>query len=181
MEGKIRAVQYARENKIPVFGICLGMQCMVIEYGRNVLGLKKATTSEINPRSEEPVIDMMADQKKIINKGGTMRLGAYVCKLKEGSLAHQIYGEESIKERHRHRYEFNNDYLEQYHQGGMITSGMNPKSGLVEIVEVPDHPHFIGVQFHPELKSTVANPHPLFVKMVSASLQYSKTKNNTNQ
>jgi len=181
MEGKIRAVQHARENRIPVFGICLGMQCMVIEYGRNVLGLKKATTSEINPRSEEPVIDMMADQKKIINKGGTMRLGAYVCELKKDSLAYEIYGQESIKERHRHRYEFNNDYLEQYHQGGMVTSGINPKSGLVEIVEVPDHPHFIGVQFHPELKSTVINPHPLFVKMVSASLQYSKTKNNTNQ
>jgi CTP synthase len=171
IEGKINAVKYARENKVPFFGICLGMQCAVIEYARNVLGLADAHSSEMNPETSHPVIDLMEEQKNVTNKGGTMRLGAYACKLEKGSTAHQIYGKLNIQERHRHRYEFNNAYLEQFKTAGMIPTGMNPESNLVEIVEIKDHPFFIGVQFHPEYKSNVANPAPLFVHFVKAVLK----------
>ena len=171
IEGKINAVKYARENKVPFFGICLGMQCAVIEYARNVLGLEDAHSSEMNPETTNPVIDLMEEQKTVTNKGGTMRLGAYACKLEKGSLAHHIYGKLNIQERHRHRYEFNNAYLEQFKAAGMIPTGINPESNLVEIVELKDHPFFIGVQFHPEYKSNVANPAPLFVHFVKAVLK----------
>ncbi len=171
IEGKINAVKYARENKVPFFGICLGMQCAVIEYARNVLGLADAHSSEMNPETTNPVIDLMEEQKTVTNKGGTMRLGAYACKLEKGSLAHHIYGKLNIQERHRHRYEFNNAYLEQFKAAGMIPTGMNPESNLVEIVELREHPYFIGVQFHPEYKSNVANPAPLFVQFVKAVLK----------
>jgi CTP synthase len=176
VEGKITAVRFARETGLPFFGICLGMQMAVIEYGRNVLGIKDAQSSEMNVHATEPVIDMMEEQKKITAKGGTMRLGSYPCEIKEGSLAHDIYGSTSISERHRHRYEFNNRYLEQYEGTGMIASGRNPETGLVEIMEIPDHPFFIGCQYHPELKSTVENPHPLFVHFVGAAKQFNETK-----
>jgi CTP synthase len=170
LEGKIQAIKYVRENKIPFLGICLGMQCSVVEFARNVLGLD-ASSTELNPKSKHPVIDMMEEQKKITTKGGTMRLGAYACKIKKGSKANQIYGETMIHERHRHRYEFNNKYLEQIEEAGLKATGVNPDSGLVEIVELKDHPWFVGVQFHPELRSTVVNPHPLFVKFVEAAME----------
>lgn len=176
MEGKIETVRYVRENKIPFFGICLGMQCAVIEFSRNVLGIKDASSTELNPKTKHPVIDMMEDQKKITEKGGTMRLGAYACKLKKGSKAQHTYGESLVYERHRHRYEFNNKYLDQLEEAGMRAVGVNPESNLVEIVELKDHPWYIGVQFHPELKSTVLNPHPLFVKFVEAAIGYKKVK-----
>lgn len=170
MQGKIEAIRYARENKLPFFGICLGMQCAVIEYGRHVLGLENASSTELNAHTPHPVIAMMEDQKHIANKGGTMRLGAYPCHLRKGSLAAQIYRKNDIAERHRHRYEFNNTYLQAYEQAGMQATGINPDSGLVEIVELPSHPWFLGVQFHPEYKSTVEHPHPLFVSFVKACL-----------
>jgi CTP synthase len=147
------------------------MQCSVIEFGRNVLGFEDANSSEMDSKTSHAVIDMMEEQKAITNLGGTMRLGAYTCHLKEGSLAHQIYGRTEISERHRHRYEFNNQFLSQYEEAGMIATGTNPASGLVEIVEIPTHPFFIGVQFHPEYKSTVANPHPIFVHFVKAAIK----------
>ncbi len=172
IEGKITAIRYVREHGIPFFGICLGMQCSVIEFARNVLGLKDAHSTEMNPDTTAPVIDMMAEQKKIKNKGGTMRLGAYKCDLKKGSLAFSLYGTEHITERHRHRYEFNNKYLEDFEKAGMIASGRNPDNQLVEVVEIPSHPFFVGVQYHPELKSTVDNPHPVFVGFVKAALAY---------
>ncbi len=172
IEGKITAIKYVREHGIPFFGICLGMQCSVIEFARNVLGLKDAHSTEMNPDTTAPVIDMMAEQKKIKNKGGTMRLGAYKCDLKPGTLAFSLYGSEHITERHRHRYEFNNKYLEDFEKAGMIASGRNPDNQLVEVVEIPSHPFFIGVQYHPELKSTVDNPHPVFVGFVKAALTY---------
>lgn len=168
IEGKILAVKYARENNLPFFGICLGMQMSVIEFGRNVLGLK-AHSTEMDPEAADPVIDLMEEQKKVTAKGGTMRLGSYPCELLPGSLAASIYGAGAIRERHRHRWEFNNRYLEQYQQAGMVASGLNPESKLVEIVELKNHPFFIGVQYHPELKSTVENPHPLFVHFVKAA------------
>jgi CTP synthase len=176
VEGKITAVRFARETGLPFFGICLGMQMAVIEYGRNVLGIKDAQSSEMNVHATEPVIDMMEEQKKITAKGGTMRLGSYPCEIKERSLAYKIYGSTSISERHRHRYEFNNRYLEQYENAGMIASGRNPETGLVEIMEIPDHPFFVGCQYHPELKSTVENPHPLFVHFVGAAKRFNETK-----
>jgi CTP synthase len=176
LEGKLAAIKYIRENNIPFFGICLGMQCSVIEFGRNVLGLKDANSTEMNPDTPHPVINLMEDQKNITNMGGTMRLGAYDCDIKKGTKAYAIYGKTRISERHRHRYEFNNDYLEQYEAAGMITSGINPTSGLVEIVELKNHPFFVAGQFHPELKSTVANPHPLFVSFVAAALSNKKNK-----
>jgi len=169
VEGKIVAVKYARENGLPFFGICLGMQMAVIEFARNVLGLKEAHSTEMNPDTKEPVIDLMEEQKKITAKGGTMRLGAYPCHLKEGTLAYRIYGKPVISERHRHRWEFNNKYLDQFEKAGMIASGTNPGTGLVEIIELPDHPFFIGVQYHPELKSTVENPQPIFVHFIKAA------------
>lgn len=174
VEGKITAVKYARESGLPFFGICLGMQMAVIEYGRTVLGIPNAQSSEMDANAGDAVIDMMEEQKKITEKGGTMRLGSYPCQIKEGSLAHKVYGSTSITERHRHRYEFNNKYLEQYEQNGMIASGKNPETGLVEIMEVPEHPFFIGCQYHPELKSTVENPHPLFVHFVGAAKRYNE-------
>ena len=176
VEGKITAVKYARESGLPFFGICLGMQMAVIEYGRNILGIKNAQSSEMNVHTEEPVIDMMEEQKKIRAKGGTMRLGSYPCEIKPGSLAEKIYGSLSINERHRHRYEFNNKYLDQYETNGMVASGRNPQTGLVEIMEIPEHPFFIGCQYHPELKSTVESPHPLFVHFVGAAKQFNERK-----
>jgi len=173
LEGKIEAIRYVRENKIPFFGICLGMQCAVVEFSRHVLGLD-ASSTELNPKTKFPVIDMMEEQKKITMKGGTMRLGAYTCKLKKGSKAQAAYGETTIEERHRHRYEFNNKYQEQIEEAGLKAVGVNPDSGLVEVVELKDHPWFVGVQYHPELRSTVLNPHPLFVKFVEASLEHKK-------
>jgi CTP synthase len=177
VEGKIIAVKYARENGLPFFGICLGMQMAVIEFARNVLGLKEAHSTEMNPDTPEPVIDLMEEQKKITAKGGTMRLGAYPCDLKEGTLAHKIYDKDAISERHRHRWEFNNKYLEQFESAGMIASGKNPGTNLVEIIELPRHPFFIGVQYHPELKSTVENPQPIFVHFIKAAKAYSEKKN----
>jgi CTP synthase len=175
MEGKIEAIQYVRENKIPFFGICLGMQCAVIEFARNVLHYADASSSELNPKTKHPVIDLMEEQKKITAKGGTMRLGAYTCKIKKGTKAYHVYGESTIQERHRHRYEFNNKYLEAMEEAGLKAVGINPDSSLVEIVELKDHPWFIGVQFHPELRSTVMNPHPLFVKFVEAAVNFKKS------
>ncbi len=174
VEGKIIAVKYAREKGLPFFGICLGMQMAVIEFARNVLGLSGANSTEMDPQAKDPVIDLMEEQKQITAKGGTMRLGAYPCIIKENTLAHSIYGTTSVSERHRHRWEFNNRYLEQFEQAGMIASGKNPATGLVEIVELPDHPFFIGVQYHPELKSSVENPQPLFVRFIKAAKAYAE-------
>ncbi|MBI1344558.1 MAG: CTP synthase [Terrimonas sp.] len=176
IEGKITAVKYARESGLPFFGICLGMQMAVIEFARNVLGLKNAHSREMDPDATEAVIDMMEEQKKVTKMGGTMRLGAYPCDIKEGTLAHKIYGAVQISERHRHRYEFNDQYLELFEKKGMIASGKNPQTGLVEIMEIAGHPFFIGVQYHPELKSTVENPHPLFVHFVAASKIFNENK-----
>lgn len=169
IEGKIKSIKYARENKIPFLGICLGMQCAVVEFGRNVLGFSDAHSTEMNPKTSYPVIDIMKEQKTICTKGGTMRLGAYPCKIKENSKIFDVYQIIDIKERHRHRYEFNNKYMDDYQKAGMLASGINPKDNLVEIVEIEDHPWFVGVQFHPEYGSTVANPHPIFVSFVNAA------------
>jgi CTP synthase len=176
IEGKIIAVKYARETGLPFFGICLGMQMAVIEFGRTVIGIKDAHSTEMNPETSGAVINMMEEQKAVTLKGGTMRLGAYPCKIKEGTLAHIIYGSTEISERHRHRYEFNNQYLAQYENAGMVASGKNPETGLVEIIELPEHPFFIGCQYHPELKSTVENPHPLFVHFIAAARQFNETR-----
>jgi len=174
IEGKIEAVKYARTENIPFFGICLGMQCAVIEYTRNMLNLKDAHSTEINNETQNPVIDLMEQQKNITDKGGTMRLGSYSCQLKKDSKVFECYKQTYIKERHRHRYEFNNDYKTKLELAGMQTTGINPESQLVEIIEIEQHPWFVGVQFHPEYKSTVANPHPLFVGFVDAAITYSK-------
>lgn len=176
IEGKITAVQYARENGLPFFGICLGMQMAVIEFARNVLSLQDAHSTEMKEDTPHPVINMMEEQKQVTMKGGTMRLGAYPCVIREGSMAHRIYETTEISERHRHRYEFNNAYLEQFEAAGMMATGRNPETGLVEIMEIPSHPYFIGVQYHPELKSTVENPSPLFVKFVLAAKRYNEQK-----
>ncbi len=170
IEGKIEAIRYAREQKVPFLGICLGMQCAVIEFARNVLGFADANSTEMQPDTSHPVIAMMEEQKKIVDKGGTMRLGAYHCNVTEGTKAFDVYRRPDITERHRHRYEFNNTYLADFKKAGMVPSGINPKSGLVEIVELKDHPWFVGVQFHPEYKSTVTQPHPLFIRFVKASM-----------
>jgi CTP synthase len=170
IEGKIEAVRYARENKIPFLGICLGMQMAVIEYARNILGYKEANSVEMDPETSYPVINLMEEQKKITNLGGTMRLGAWSCELIKNSKSYEIYKDISISERHRHRYEFNNDYIKAFEKAGLKIAGRNPKTGLVEIIENSNHPWFIGVQFHPEYKSTVLNPHPLFVNFVKAGL-----------
>lgn len=175
IEGKIEAVKYARENHIPFFGICLGMQMAVIEYSRNVVGLAGANSVEMDENTPHPVISLMEEQKNITNMGGTMRLGAWDCELTGGKVA-DIYKSGMISERHRHRYEYNNDYKEQLEAAGLKTTGVNPKTGLVEIVEVEDHPFFIGVQYHPEYKSTVANPHPIFNSFVAAAAVYKKSK-----
>jgi CTP synthase len=171
IEGKIEAVKYARENKMPFFGICLGMQMAVIEYSRNVLGYADANSTEMNESTAHPVVNLMEEQKSITDKGGTMRLGAWKCSISENSLAHKIYGQIAISERHRHRYEYNSAYVEALQKVGLKASGVNPDTGLVEIVEIEDHPFFIGVQYHPEYKSTVANPHPLFVSFVAAAVK----------
>ena len=176
VEGKIVAVKYARENGLPFFGICLGMQMAAIEFARNVLGLKDAHSTEMDPETKEPVIDLMEEQKKVTAKGGTMRLGSYPCEIKEGSLAYTVYGKSQISERHRHRWEFNNKYLDQFEKAGMKASGKNPGTDLVEIIELPKHPFFIGVQYHPELKSTVENPQPVFVHFIKAAKAYSENK-----
>ncbi len=177
VEGKVTAVKYARENNLPFFGICLGMQMAAIEFARNVLNIPDADSTEMRPDTANPVIDMMAEQKKITMKGGTMRLGSYPCDIKPGSLAEKIYGVEQISERHRHRYEFNNAYLNQFEKAGMIASGINPGTGLVEIMELQEHPFFIGVQYHPELKSTVENPQPIFVHFIKVAKEFAKMKN----
>jgi len=178
IEGKIISVNYVRENKIPFLGICLGMQCAVIEFARNVLGYKDAHSTEIDPRTKNPVIDIMEAQKKISCKGGTMRLGSYPCVIVDNTKAAEIYKEKNINERHRHRYEFNNKYLEEFTKAGMIPVGINPKDNLIEMVEIPDHPWFIGVQFHPEYKSTVLNPHPVFIGFVNAAKEHHALVNN---
>jgi CTP synthase len=175
IDGKLAAVKHARTNNIPFFGICLGMQCAVIEYARNVCGWKDANSTEFDEDSEYPIIDIMHDQKDIENMGGTMRLGKYDCKLNKGSNAAKAYGEELVEERHRHRYEVNNNLRYKLTENGMQLTGMNPERDLVEIVEIPEHPWFVGVQFHPELRSTVNNPQPLFVDFVKASLKYAKS------
>ena len=176
IEGKIAAIQYVREQKIPFFGICLGMQCSVIEFARNVLGYSTANSTEMDKHTPYPVIDIMEDQKNIIQMGGTMRLGAYECELSLDSKAYEVYGKQYISERHRHRWEFNNNFLEAFEKAGMKATGRNPKTGLVEAVEIPEHPYFIGTQYHPELKSTVENPHPLFVGFIQAAMHYAASK-----
>jgi len=176
IEGKIKAVRYARENKIPFFGICLGMQCASVEFARHVLDKKAAASTEVAPSTLEPVIDLMPEQKKITKMGGTMRLGAYDCEIRRKTKASAAYGSLRISERHRHRYEFNNEYLEDFQKNGMLASGRNPDTGLVEIIELKDHPWFVGVQFHPELKSRVEKPHPLFAAFVKAAMDFRQTK-----
>ena len=173
IEGKVNAVNYARINKIPFLGICLGMQCAVVEFARNVLKMKNANSIEINPETKFPVISMMEEQKKLKKMGGTMRLGSYSCDVKKGSLLHKIYLKDTISERHRHRFEFNNQYLNDFESNGMIFSGINRKNQLMETIEISDHPWFVGVQFHPEYKSTVENPHPIFLGLIEAGLKHS--------
>ena len=176
IEGKVEAVRFARENKLPFLGICLGMQMAVIEYSRNVLGLKDANSTEMNENTPFPVIDLMEAQKTITEKGGTMRLGAWACELMDDSIVKDVYSVSNIEERHRHRFEYNNGYRTQLEAAGLKTTGINPQTNLVEIIEIEDHPWFVGVQYHPEYKSTVANPHPLFVSLVGAALSYSNNK-----
>ena len=176
LEGKVLAIKYAREHNVPFFGICLGMQMCVVEFARDVLGITDAVSAEVNPNAANPVIDLMEEQKSTTIKGGTMRLGAYDCKLDKNSLAYRIYGSEMISERHRHRYEFNNAYLERMEAAGLKATGKNPDTELVEIVEIPTHPFFIGVQFHPELKSTPEKPQPIFVGFVKAAMDFREKK-----
>ena len=173
-EGKVAAVQYARENNIPFFGVGLGMQASIIEFARNVLGMTEAHSRELDPQTKYPVIDLMEEQKKVTEKGGTMRLGGYPCALKAGSKAAAAYGTDSVVERHRHRYEFNGAYLEQFEAAGMMATGINPETGLVEVLEVKNHPWFVAVLYNPEYKSTVSTPAPLFVAFVAAALEYQK-------
>jgi CTP synthase len=172
IEGKIKAVEYARVNKIPFLGICLGMQCAVIEYARNVLKMKDAHTVEIDSDTKFPVISMMEEQKKLEKMGGTMRLGSYKCEIENNTLLHRIYSNNIIDERHRHRFEFNNKYLEDFQNSGVVFSGKNKKNQLMETIEIPSHPWFLGVQFHPEYKSTVENPHPIFSSFIQAGLNF---------
>jgi CTP synthase len=174
IEGKILSVKYARERKVPFLGICLGLQCAVVEFARNVLGYEDAHSTEMTNMTKHPVIDLMEEQKGVTEKGGTMRLGGYACALKKGSLAQNAYQVELVRERHRHRYEFNNDFLQVYEKNGMVSTGINPESGLVEIMELSGHPWFVGTQFHPEYRSTVLNPHPLFVAFIKAAIHYGK-------
>ncbi|MBK6731970.1 MAG: CTP synthase [Bacteroidetes bacterium] len=172
IEGKITAIQYVRENNIPFFGICLGMQCCVVEFARNVLKMEDAHSTEMNAKTKYPVIDKMEEQKEVVDMGGTMRLGAYDCKIFKKTHAYEAYKSQSISERHRHRYEFNNTYLKDFEAAGMMATGLNPQQNLIEIVELKNHPWFVGVQFHPELKSKVEQPHPLFVEFVKAAIQH---------
>jgi CTP synthase len=179
IEGKIEAVSYARTHHIPFLGICLGMQCAVIEFARKTLGYEKAHSTEMNQRTPYPVIDLMEEQKGVTEKGGTMRLGSYPCEVKKDSKVYQAYNETFIRERHRHRYEFNNDYLPEFELNGFLATGINPESDLVEIMELKDHPWFVGVQFHPEYRSTVMKPHPLFIHFVKASMKVTVEKSGT--
>lgn len=178
IDGKIEAIKFVRENNIPFFGICLGMQMATIEFARNVLGWKDAHSTEMKEYTKHPVIALMDEQKTVVNKGGTMRLGSYTCQLDKKSKAYKAYGQEIIEERHRHRYEFNNAYKADFEKAGLRCTGMNPDTGLVEVIEIPSHPYFVAAQYHPEYKSTVMNPHPLFVSFIKAALQYKKTKTN---
>ncbi|WP_343486779.1 CTP synthase [Allomuricauda sp. d1] len=179
IEGKILAVRYARENDVPYLGICLGMQMAVIEFARTVLGYENANSTEMDENTPHPVINLMEEQKSVTDKGGTMRLGAWDCEIKPGTLVHEVYqGQIQIAERHRHRFEFNNEYKSEFEEAGLVASGLNPETGLVEIIELPSHPWFIGVQYHPEYKSTVANPHPLFVGFVKAVLKQKQKQTN---
>ncbi len=178
IEGKIDAVRFARENKLPFLGICLGMQMAVIEFARNVLQLKNANSTEMDSTTPHPVIDLMEEQKEVTHMGGSMRLGSWECSLKEDSIAREVYGKSQIFERHRHRYEYNNRYAPQMESHGLKSTGVNPKTNLVEIIEVEDHPWFVGVQYHPEYKSTVASPHPLFIAFIKAAKEYSQKKKN---
>ena len=178
VEGKIDAVRFAREHKMPFLGICLGMQMAVIEFARNVLKLRNANSTEMDPTTPHPVIDLMKEQKEITHLGGTMRLGSWECSLKDDSIVKEVYGTNKIFERHRHRYEYNNQYASQLEAHGLRSTGINPKTNLVEIVEIPDHPWFVGVQYHPEYKSTVASPHPLFIAFIKAAKEYSQKKKN---
>ena len=171
IEGKIEAIRYARENKIPFLGVCLGMQCAVVEFARNVMNMKDAHSTEMEPETSSPVIDLMGAQLNVEDKGGTMRLGQYSCQLRQNSKTYQMYNKETIDERHRHRYEFNNNYREEFDQNGMMPVGINPENDLVEIIELKEHPWFVGVQFHPEYQSTVNNPHPLFIGFIEAALK----------
>ncbi len=173
-EGKIAAARYARENRIPYYGLCLGLQIAVIEFARNVLKLEGANSTEFDPSPRHPVINMMQEQKKIIDKGATMRLGSYECALTAGTRAARAYGAENIRERHRHRYEVNNAYVDQLKRGGMVISGLNPRRNLVEIIELRDHPWFVGVQFHPEFQSKPNRAHPLFASFIAATLKHHK-------
>jgi len=174
IDGKILAAKYAREYKVPFLGICLGLQCAVIEFARNVMGYTDAHSTEMTNITTHPVIDLMEEQKGVTEKGGTMRLGGYACSLKKGSKVQKAYNTEMVRERHRHRYEFNNDFMEEYENHGMVPTGINPESGLVEIMEQIDHPWFVGTQFHPEYRSTVLNPHPLFIAFLKASMENQK-------
>ena len=178
IEGKIKAIRYSRENHVPFLGICLGMQMAVIEYGRNVLKLEDVNSTEMKEDCKNPIISLMENQKSIINKGGTMRLGAWDCQLLKNSKTEKIYNKKIISERHRHRYELNNKYLDQLNKGDFVPSGINPETNLVEIIEHKEHPWFIGVQFHPEYSSTVLKPHPLFKSFINSSIENSKNKNN---
>ena len=171
MDGKFAALKYARENNIPCLGICMGMQTMSIEFARNVLGYKDANSTEIDPSTSHNVVDIMEEQKNILDLGGSMRLGAYKCQLKKGTKVYKIYNRENISERHRHRYEFNNAYKEEFEKAGMICSGLNVDSDLVEIIELTSHKWYVGVQFHPEYSSTVVNPHPLFIDFVKTAIE----------
>ena len=177
LEGKISAIKYAREHGVPFFGICLGMQMCVVEFARHVLGWNDACSTEVTTKTEHPVIDLMEDQKSTTIKGGTMRLGAYECELKNGSRIAEIYGSNLISERHRHRYEFNSDFLPEFEKAGMVSTGRNPQTGLVEVMEIPSHPFFIGVQFHPEFKSTPEHPQPIFTAFVKAAAGQRKARN----
>ena len=177
VEGKIEAIKYVRTNKIPFFGICYGMQMAIVEYSRNVLKLSDANSTEVNPKTKNPVIDLMEDQKNVTNMGGTMRLGSWNCTLKKESLCYSIYGSSKINERHRHRYELNNKYLIDLENNNLIASGVNDETNLVEVIELKDHPWFIGVQFHPELKSTPFNPHPIFDSFIDALIKFKNEKN----
>ena len=176
VEGKIEAIKYVRENNIPFLGICLGMQMAVIEFARNILNIEDANSTEMEKNTVHPVVDLMDSQKNIENMGGTMRLGAWGCDIAQNTKALEVYNQKSIKERHRHRYEFNNEYLEQIQSAGMFASGINPETELVEIIEIPNHNWFVGVQFHPEYKSTVATPHPLFIAFTKAALKFKQSK-----
>ncbi len=176
IDGKISSIKYARENKIPFLGICLGMQCAVVEFGRSVLGLKDAHSTEIDPETPYPVIDIMEEQKEVSEKGGTMRLGSYLCRMEKDSIVGRIYEQPEVEERHRHRFEFNNRFKEQYEKAGLKATGIYPEKDLVEIMELEGHPWFVGVQFHPEYRSTVAEPHPLFLNFIRASMEHKSRK-----